>query len=168
MKKSTIRNLLATALTIASFPATACGGETFLGSVCTVGFNFCPRGYAAADGQLLPINQNQALFALLGTQFGGDGRTTFALPDLRSRSVVGAGMGAAGGLTEIAIGAQGGTEFVALTSTTDSIPFTGRNKNTNTATVLTQVGPASLDVRSPYVGMLSCIALQGIFPSRNE
>jgi microcystin-dependent protein len=69
-------------------------------------------------------------------------------------------------LAEIAIGAQGGAESAALTATTDSISVIGRTKNTTTATVVTQVGPASLDVRSPYVGMLSCIALQGLFPSR--
>ena len=62
--------------------------EPFLAEVKMVGFNFAPRGYAQCDGQLLPISQNQALFALLGTTYGGDGRTTFALPDLRDRTPV--------------------------------------------------------------------------------
>lgn len=56
--------------------------ESFIGQIVWVGFNFCPRGFAESNGQLLPISQNQALFALLGTTFGGDGRTTFALPDM--------------------------------------------------------------------------------------
>jgi microcystin-dependent protein len=60
-------------------PASA-GADPFLGEVETFGFNFCPKGWAALNGQLLPINQNQALFALLGTTYGGDGQTTFALP----------------------------------------------------------------------------------------
>ena len=57
--------------------------DTYLGTIQEFPYQFCPRGWAAAEGQLLPINQNTALFSLLGTQFGGDGRTTFALPDLR-------------------------------------------------------------------------------------
>ena len=60
--------------------------EPFLAEVRIMGFNFPPRGWATCDGQILPINQNQSLFSLLGTSFGGDGRTTFALPDLRGRS----------------------------------------------------------------------------------
>lgn len=60
--------------------------DPFLGQISTTAFDFAPRGWALCHGQLIPINQNQALFALLGTQFGGDGRTTFALPDLRGRA----------------------------------------------------------------------------------
>jgi len=60
--------------------------EPFLAEVKIVGFNFAPRGFAFCDGQILPINQNQSLFSLLGTTYGGDGRTTFALPDLRGRA----------------------------------------------------------------------------------
>ena len=69
--------------------------EPFLAEVRIMGFNFPPRGWATCDGQILPINQNQSLFSLLGTSFGGDGRTTFALPDLRGRSPrhIGAGPG---------------------------------------------------------------------------
>jgi microcystin-dependent protein len=59
--------------------------EPYLAEIHIVAFNFAPRGYALCDGQILPINQNQALYALLGTTYGGDGRTTFALPDLRGR-----------------------------------------------------------------------------------
>ena len=63
-------------------PATA-GANPFLGEIETFAFNFCPTGWSTADGQLLPINQNQALFSLLGTTYGGDGQTTFALPTVK-------------------------------------------------------------------------------------
>jgi microcystin-dependent protein len=83
--------------------------EPFLGEVMIVGFNFAPRGWAFCDGQLLPINQNQSLYSLLGTTYGGDGRTTFALPDLRSRTPVHPGSG-------IRQGQKGGVETVTLTA----------------------------------------------------
>ena len=62
--------------------------EPFLAEVRMVGFNFAPRGWAFCDGQILPINQNQSLYSLLGTTYGGDGRTSFALPDLRGRTPI--------------------------------------------------------------------------------
>jgi len=67
--------------------------EHYLGTIQSFGFNFCPRGWLEADGRLLPISQHTALFSLLGTIYGGDGRTTFALPDLRGATVMGAGTG---------------------------------------------------------------------------
>jgi microcystin-dependent protein len=67
---------------LASFPASA-GSNPFVGEVEIFGFNFCPQGWAVTNGQLLPINQNQALFSLLGTTYGGDGVTTFALPTIK-------------------------------------------------------------------------------------
>ena len=79
-----------------------------LGEIIPFAGNFAPRGFAFANGQLLPINQNQALFSLFGTQFGGDGRTTFALPDLRGRVIVGAGTG-------IDVGTQLGSATTVLT-----------------------------------------------------
>ena len=88
--------------------------EPFLGEVRTFGFNFCPRGWAAADGQLLPISQYSALFALFGTIYGGDGRTTFALPDLRGRFVMHQGTGP--GLSPRTIGEKRGVETVTLTT----------------------------------------------------
>lgn len=87
--------------------------EQFLGEIGIVAFNFAPRGWALCNGQLLPINQNQALFALLGTTYGGDGRTTFALPDLRSRIPLHFGQGP--GLSSYSLGEVGGAEAVALT-----------------------------------------------------
>ena len=87
--------------------------EPFLGQIQAFGFNFAPRGWAFCDGQLLPISSNTALFSLLGTTFGGDGRTTFALPDLRGRSIVHCGYGP--GLSEISWGERGGVEKIQLT-----------------------------------------------------
>src|SRR5262249_11757094 len=90
------------------------GNEPFLGELMLTGYNFCPQGWAAANGQLLPINQNQALFSLLGTYFGGNGQTTFALPDLRGRTAIGVGQGP--GLTDRVVGEQGGAETVTLST----------------------------------------------------
>ncbi len=86
--------------------------EPFLAEVKIVGFNFAPRRFAECDGQILPINQNQALFSLLGTTYGGDGRTSFALPDLRGRAPVHFGTGA--GLPTVNLGARGGEEEITL------------------------------------------------------
>jgi len=86
--------------------------EPFLGQIMMVGFNFAPRGWATCDGQLLPIASNSALFSLLGTTFGGDGRTTFALPDLRGRIAKHVGRGA--GLANVTWGQRGGRENVTL------------------------------------------------------
>ena len=117
MSKLPLKSMLAVAMSTATLlplSAVACGSEPFIGEICTFGFTFCPRGYADANGQLLAIQQNTALFSLLGTQYGGDGRTTFGLPDLRGRSAVGDGQGP--GLSNIVIGQAGGTEQVTLFS----------------------------------------------------
>jgi microcystin-dependent protein len=74
--------------------------EPFLAEIMIVGFNFAPRGFAQCDGQILPINQNQSLYSLLGTTYGGDGRTTFALPDLRGRVPVHVGNGGGHAVTQ--------------------------------------------------------------------
>lgn len=89
--------------------------EPFLGQIMMVGFNFAPRGWAFCNGQLLAISQNTALFSLLGTTYGGDGRTTFALPDLRGRCAVGMGQGP--GLSNYSQGEMGGQENVTLIQT---------------------------------------------------
>ena len=88
--------------------------EPFVGEVRMFGGNFAPRGWAFCDGQLLAIAQNDALFSLLGTIYGGDGRTTFGLPDLRSRVPLHAGSGP--GLTPRQLGARGGSEQVTITA----------------------------------------------------
>src|SRR5262245_63988095 len=96
------------------FPSSSGGGvdptEQYLGEVVAFAGGFAPKGWALAQGQLLPINQNQALFALLGTQYGGDGRTTFALPDLRDHTAIGTGDTAA------TVGALLGNNSLTLTS----------------------------------------------------
>ena len=86
--------------------------QPFLGQVLAVGFNFAPVGWAMCNGQLLSIAQNSALFNLIGTTFGGDGETTFGLPDLRGRAVLGQGQGS--GLQSYVMGQIGGVESVAL------------------------------------------------------
>ncbi len=87
--------------------------EAYIGEIRMFAGNFAPRGWALCDGQLLPIHQNQALFSIVGTMYGGDGRTTFALPDLRGRVVVHPGQGP--GLTRRQIGEKGGSETNTLT-----------------------------------------------------
>ncbi len=180
-------------------PAHAQGaGDAMLGQMMTVGFNFCPRGWAAAEGQILPINQNQALYSLLGTTYGGDGRTTFGLPDLRSRVNVGVGGGA--GLTPRSWGQQGGAETVTLNTTNLANHTHGQTMKGSTtapesnspnaallagAPIYTVLGAANETLRAgsiqvgntgggqsfgilmPYQVIKTCIATQGIFPSRN-
>jgi len=98
-----------------STPAQACGGiDSFIASMCVFAGNFAPRNYAFAQGQLLPISSNTALFSLVGTLYGGDGRTTFALPDTRGRALIGAGQGP--GLSNYRVGQRGGLETVTLTA----------------------------------------------------
>ena len=97
----------------AATPARAQAADPFLGEVIWVGFNFCPNGWAPADGTLLPISANAALFSLLGTSYGGDGVRTFALPDLRGRVPVGVGQGP--GLQNYVLGQMAGEETHTLT-----------------------------------------------------
>ena len=94
-------------------PSAEAQDNRYLGDVYMMGANFCPRGSAAAEGQLLPINQNQSLYSVLGTKYGGDGRTSFALPDLRGRVPIGDGSGP--GLTTRTIGLKLGSETNQLT-----------------------------------------------------
>jgi microcystin-dependent protein len=103
---------LGTSLAIAPQKAQA-QAEPFLGQISAFANSFCPRGWAEANGQLLPISSYSALFSLMGTTYGGDGRTTFALPDLRGRSIVHPGTGP--GLSPYAWGQRGGTETRTLT-----------------------------------------------------
>ena len=88
--------------------------EPFIGEIRANGFSFAPRGWAFCDGQLLPVSQNSALFSLLGTTYGGDGRTTFGLPDLQGRAALHMGQGP--GLSNRPIGQKAGTETNTLTA----------------------------------------------------
>ena len=95
-------------------PAIACTSEPLIGQVCPVAFTFAPRGWELTNGQLLSVSSNSALFSILGTTYGGDGRTTFGLPDTRGRVVIGAGQGI--GLSNYNLGQKGGADSVTLTS----------------------------------------------------
>jgi microcystin-dependent protein len=163
--------------------------EPFLSEIRIMSFNFAPKGWALCNGQLLPINQNQALFSLLGTTYGGDGRVNFALPDLRARAPIHVGSGHT--LGERA-GEQAHTlsiaELPTHTHSAQASPNVGDAVNpTNaalasasnvyrTADNLTALNPASVTNvggsqahlnMQPFLTLSFCIALQGIFPSPN-
>lgn len=168
--------------------------EPFLGMIAIYGFNFAPRGWAMCNGQILPIAQNTALFSLLGTTYGGNGQTTFALPDLRSRWPLHFGQGP--GLSSYDLGQSAGTETVTLTGqqipphqhtvaasdgdATSNKPEGGvlaqGNQYTNVAPNV-QMAPTMIPPSGgggqphtniqPYLAINFCIALEGIFPSRN-
>jgi microcystin-dependent protein len=93
--------------------------DPFVAEIRMFGFNFAPTGWAQCNGQLLPISQNTALFSLLGTYYGGDGKSTFALPNLQGSTPVHQGQG--NGLSEYFLGQQGGSQFITLL--TSEIPF---------------------------------------------
>ena len=125
--------------------ATACSSEPLLGSMCVFAGNFAPRGYMFAHGQLLAISKNSALFSLIGTTYGGDGRTTFALPDTRGRVLIGAGDGPF--LPAYSLGEKG----------TDG----------NATDKPAKDGKEYLS-RMSYVAVNWIIAVKGIYPSRNK
>ena len=104
--------------------------DPFLAQIVMFGGNFAPRGWAFCDGQLLPISSNSALFSLLGTIYGGDGRTTFALPDLRGRAPIHMGTGA--GLTTRQLGVRGGSETNVLN--TSQLPAHSHTAQINAST----------------------------------
>jgi microcystin-dependent protein len=165
--------------------------EPFLAEIRIMSFNFAPKGWAMCNGQLLPINQNQALFSLLGTTYGGDGRVNFALPDLRGRSQVHVG----GGFT---LGERSGEENHTLTAAempTHAHPLMASNTTgdapvpaspqpnilasnpsalyhpaadlaaMNALSVTSTGGSQPHPNQQPYLVLNFCIALQGIFPA---
>ncbi|HWA83495.1 MAG TPA: tail fiber protein [Fimbriimonadaceae bacterium] len=167
--------------------------DPFLGEIRPVGFTFAPQGWALCAGQILPIAQNTALFSLLGTTFGGDGVTTFALPDLRSRVAVGAGQGP--GLTNYDLGQDGGVEQVSLAS--NQLPAHSHHVMASSQAAVAYspesgvpgkaartvygggsngtLAPDSLGMagqglphenHQPFLSVLYVIALQGIYPPR--
>jgi microcystin-dependent protein len=130
----------------------------FLSEIRIVTWNFAQKGWAFTNGQLMPINQNQALFALLGTTYGGDAIRTFGLPNLQSRIPMHAGQG--GGLSARALGAFGGIEGITLQTThIPGAPVSPVNANVG------QLG--RLSTISPFLVLNFTIALVGIFPSQN-
>ena len=167
--------------------------EPFLSETRIMSFSFAPKGWAMCNGQLLPINQNQALFSLLGTTFGGDGRVNFALPDLRGRTPIHVGSGHT-------LGERGGEQAHTLSinelpthkqilnntnqAVSTNIPATGislgntaPNQVYNTSGQnLVTMNPASVSNiggsqahlnMQPFLALNFCIALEGIFPSPN-
>jgi microcystin-dependent protein len=113
--------------------------DPFIGQISLLGCNFAPVGWALCQGQILPISQNTALFSLLGTNFGGDGRSNFALPDLRSRVPIGFGQGA--GLSAYTIGQSAGVETVPIAASNYPTHSHALNASAGTAT---QNAPAGL------------------------
>jgi microcystin-dependent protein len=162
--------------------------EPFLSEIRIMSFNFPPKGWALCNGQLLPINQNQALFSLLGTTYGGNGQTNFALPDIRGRVAIHEGSGHT-------LGENGGSEAVTInmqtlpthshtvkvfndnaTATPAGNFFAAANnayqpKPQNTtlaANSVTNTGGSQPHTnQQPFTVLSFCIALQGIFPSQN-
>lgn len=126
--------------------------EAFIGEIRLVGFNFAPQGWALCDGQLLSISQNTALFSLLGTTYGGDGRTTFALPDLRGRVPVNQGQGP--GLSPYNIGQSSGAETVTLI--TSQIPAHSHavSANSTAGAVDSPIGNFTSAIADPNTGAL--------------
>ena len=136
MKKRLIFTLLVLFITV---PLIA--QEGFLGEIRMFAGNYAPRGWARCDGQLLQISSNAALFSVLGVTYGGDGRVTFALPDLRGRAPIHAGNGP--GLTPRMLGQYGGTEYVTLTEA--QIPSHSHTVQINTdSTVATSDNPKNM------------------------
>src|SRR5687767_6817067 len=163
--------------------------EPFLSELRIMSFVFAPKGWALCNGQLLPINQNQALFSLLGTTFGGDGRVNFALPDLRGRTPIHVGSGHT-------LGERGGEQahtlsIAELPTHTHVLQAVNQNAATNdptgaafanaaaiyhgpssltalAATTVSNVGGSQAHLNmQPFLTLSFCIALQGIFPSPN-
>jgi microcystin-dependent protein len=166
----------------------------FIGQLIAVAFNFPPKGWAFCNGQLLAISQNQALFSLLGTTYGGNGQTTFALPNLQGRVALGAGQGS--GLQNYNQGQSSGEETHTLTiaetpthqhtvtasAVAGSLPVAAANLLGNAAMYIASppdpaagtdnlLGPVGgsqpHENRQPFLVLNWCIALVGIFPSRN-
>ena len=167
--------------------------EPFLAEIKMVGFNFAPRGWSFCDGQILPINQNQSLYSLLGTTYGGDGRTSFALPDLRGRVPIHVGgghnLGTKSGedLHTLTINEMPNHNHGPLQATNTDATDTKPEGNVLARTVAlayeasaATIGPNIQDTTVTHVGdgnghnnlmpyqtLSFCIALRGLFPSRN-
>lgn len=168
--------------------------EPYLAEIRIFGFNFAPRGWALCDGQILPINQYQSLYSLLGTTYGGDGRTSFALPDLRGRVPVHEGQGAS--LSNRGLGEKSGEEAVylvtqqlpshshTLQATSDSAVSRSPSGNalasaeddvysrhgdlvSQSASITNAGGGQGHENMQPYLVVNFCIALQGVFPPRD-
>ncbi len=196
-----IRSVMLGAATVAPLlagnQASAQSTEPYIGEIKVVGFNFCPRGYVLANGQILSIAQYTAFFSLVGTTFGGDGQTTFAVPDLRGRAPIHQGQGPS--LSTHVLGEAQGAESVTLTvsnlpahthrvqatnvagdkggpgdkilaaKTTDPKPyFTGTpNRLMAAGMIANEGGNQPTGILRPYLALTTCIATEGVFPPRD-
>ena len=156
MKKITLVLFLFASI---SFTNSTNAQDTFIGEVKMFAGNFAPRGWAFCDGQLLSISSNTALFSLLGTTYGGDGRTTFGLPDLRGRVPIHAGNGP--GLTPKRLGEKGGAERV----TPIKVQLSSKKKE-NSSEDYAASSKETYNMQ-PYTVVNYIIALNGIYPSRS-
>jgi microcystin-dependent protein len=164
--------------------------EPFLSEIRIMSFDFAPKGWALCTGQLLPINQNQALFSLLGTTYGGDGRVNFALPDLRGRAPIHVGsghtLGEKGGeqahtvsIAELpththaaaaSSASSGGNDNPTnrFLGSANNMYHTPANLTAMNAGTITNTGGSQAHLNmQPFLALTFCIALQGIFPSPN-
>jgi len=164
--------------------------EPFLGEIKIISWNFPPKGWTFCNGQLLPINQNQALFSILGTTYGGDGRVNFGLPNLQGRSPVhvgdGIALGELGGETTHTLNISeipahnhvpvGSSNAATIRTATGHLWASDSTNNPYNATTDTAMNPATVGATggsqphenmSPYLVLNFIIALQGIFPSQN-
>lgn len=156
--------------------------EGVYGEIKAVGYNFAPRNWAKCQGQLLPISSNSALFSLLGTIYGGDGRTTFALPDLRGRVAIGEGSGP--GLPNYRIGQRGGQATTTLSTANlpshhHSVATQPANLETGSSEVMVggsgqgssvtgnSGGNQAFNNMQPYLVVNYIICIEGTFPSRS-
>lgn len=193
---STVLGALAALGTLCFAPA-AHAQSPYIGEVICGGWNFCPSGWGECNGQLVPIAENDTLFSLIGTTYGGDGQTTFALPNIQGRTMVGQGQGP--GLSNKVIGGTGGTETVTLTAnqmpghthamaantaTEKAASPTGRimgtapvgaavfsssapNATLSASAVSTVGGSQPHNNLQPYLAVKCCISLFGVYPSQN-
>lgn len=188
-----LQALLGRANPAAASPLTG-GQGPFLGEIIMLTCNYAPRGYAFCQGQTLPISQNTALFSLLGITYGGDGKSTFKLPDLRGCLPIGAGQGP--GLSPYSLGQRGGTEAETLTPSqlpahTHALAYStdlgtvaspeggylasnasglAQYEATGTGSMAPTNSQGSGEAHSnmqPFLALNFCIALQGVFPSRS-
>jgi microcystin-dependent protein len=167
----------------------------YISELRLLSFNFAPQGWAMCNGQFMPINQNQALFSLLGTTYGGDGRTTFALPDLRSRTPAHFGQGLTlgqalgeevhtvtqqempahvhflqGTSTAASTAVAAGNRFATVDNTTFGSAYASGSANLvpmAAQAIGSTGGSQAHENRQPYLVLTWCICLQGVFPSQN-
>lgn len=153
---------LAAGVATAAVPGQA--REPYLGEIMMFGGNFCPAGWAKANGQILPISDNTALFSLFGNMYGGDARTTFALPDLRGRAPIGPGEGP--GLSFRQMGTRVGQEAAAHPSAPVAVAPAAGGAEATAAAPQASHSEADSNMQPSSVVMF-CVAIRGSFPPRS-